>query len=161
MVIKIFTPTKYGVCKITLDEQGYKLYKTYKWTVTKSRSLFYLMRGGGYNKKSFHREFLKINKNKLLEVDHVNHDSLDNRLTNLRIGTKQLNMANQRPQNRQKASRYKGVSKGKQGKWRARIKFNQQEIHLGEFKTEEEAALAYNLKAISLFGSWAFLNEVD
>jgi hypothetical protein len=162
MIIKIFTPTKYGVCKITIDKQGYKLYKKYKWTVTKSRSLFYLMRGGGYNKESFHREVLKLNKNRMLEVDHINHDSLDNRLINLRVGTKQLNMANQRPQKIKKSSKFKGVNWSKEKeKWRARLKFNQKEIHLGYFINEIEAAKAYNVRATALFGSWAYLNEVE
>ena len=55
-------------------------------------------------------------------------------------------------------SMYKGV--WKETAWRAGIKHDAKTIHLGSFKTEEEAARAYNEKALELFGEFAKLNEI-
>jgi hypothetical protein len=52
---------------------------------------------------------------------------------------------------RQYGSKYKGVALFKRtGKWISEIKQNGQRFHLGYFKTEKEAALAYNQKAKEL-----------
>ena len=58
-------------------------------------------------------------------------------------------------------SGYTGVYQikgGKKNKWRATISYNQKTVHLGCFKTIEEAAMAYNKKASELYGSSAKLN---
>jgi hypothetical protein len=61
-------------------------------------------------------------------------------------------------------SNYAGVSREKNSNknpWRAYITFKGKHIRLGGFKTEEEAALAYDKKARELFGSVAKLNFPD
>lgn len=88
-------------------------------------------------------------KNDLREIDHINHDGLDNRFSNLRIATKAENQRNQRL--RGGTSQFKGVDWDKKdGKWRARIKNNENSFHLGLFKNEIEAAQAYDKKAREL-----------
>ena len=60
------------------------------------------------------------------------------------------------------SSQYKGVSFHKKSrKWRAEIKFNGSAIRLGHFTNEEDAARAYNAKAIELCSEFANLNPVD
>ena len=56
-------------------------------------------------------------------------------------------------------SKYIGVSKSKVSWW-ARINAKGRHIHIGSFKTEKEAALAYNVEALKYFGDKARLNEV-
>jgi AP2-like factor, euAP2 lineage len=59
---------------------------------------------------------------------------------------------------------YKGVIYIKNktmDKWRACIKINGKRISLGRYLTEKEAAIAYNKKAIELFGEFACLNSID
>jgi hypothetical protein len=96
-------------------------------------------------------------------VDHRNHLTLDNQKENLRICTPSQNQQNQR-QHVNSASKYKGVTWHKPNqKWIARIRtkdiFDQSvHIHLGCFKTEEEAALAYDKVAFKEFGKFACLN---
>jgi hypothetical protein len=72
-------------------------------------------------------------QNTSLQIDHINHIQNDNRVNNLRIVTPQENKFN----NFGKGYRLVG------NKWQARLRFNCKDIHLGYFKTEEEARNAY------------------
>jgi group I intron endonuclease len=56
-------------------------------------------------------------------------------------------------------SKYVGVNK-RNNKWRSRIHYKNKEIYLGYFFTEIEAAIAYNKKAVELFGENAKLNII-
>ena len=88
-------------------------------------------------------------------VDHINHNGLDNRRTNLRPATPSLQGANRRPQVH--SSRFKGVYR--QGKvWRAEIQINNRSHPLGQFSSEEEAARTYDDAAREAWGDYAFLN---
>jgi hypothetical protein len=91
-----------------------------------------------------------------LLVDHKNHDTLDNRRCNLRICTRSQNQANalKRPN-----SRFKGLKRAGK-KWKAEIQCDKRTYSLGTFDNEIQAALAYNKKAMELFGEFACLNKV-
>ena len=112
-----------------------------------------------------HREI--TNAPKGMQVDHINGNTLDNRKENLRVCTRSQNMMNRGKQNNNKSG-YKGVSYMKKKDpnyeypkpWRAQIKCptNQKVIHLGCYKYPEQAARAYDKKAIELFGEYAQLN---
>jgi hypothetical protein len=56
-------------------------------------------------------------------------------------------------------SNFKGVTK-QRGNWTASITKDEVVYRLGKFPTERDAAVAYNVKAIELFGEYAWLNEV-
>lgn len=94
-------------------------------------------------------------------VDHINHDRLDNRKTNLRVCTHSENLRNMKTP-ADNTSGYKGVSLLKsRDKYAAYINVNRQRHRLGYFDTPEEAARAYNAKAIELHGDFASLNSVE
>jgi hypothetical protein len=88
-------------------------------------------------------------------VDHINGDGLDNRRANLRQATHAGNMQNQRrPKNN--TSGYKGVSWHRAtGKWRAYIKRDGKQVHLGIFDTPEAAAHAYDDASRELHGAFS------
>jgi hypothetical protein len=56
-------------------------------------------------------------------------------------------------------SKYKGVSLTDDGKWVANINHQEKRMRLGLYATEDEAAKAYDTKAIELFGTYARLNN--
>lgn len=94
-----------------------------------------------------------------MQVDHINHNSLDNRKTNLRICTHAQNRMNSKKKSGT-LSKYKGVQKNYH-KWTAHIKHGQKQFYLGSFPTEEIAAMVYNNKAQELFGDFANLNIIE
>ena len=56
------------------------------------------------------------------------------------------------------SSKYKGVTKRYNG-YHAQIVSNKINHYLGTFKTEREAAWAYNKAALELFGEYACINK--
>lgn len=80
-----------------------------------------------------------------LEIDHINGDTLDNRISNLRRGTKSQNLQNMPLiSNRGRYSKYTGVSylpKKKRGC--SNIRVNGKQISIGTYKTEQEAQEKY------------------
>jgi hypothetical protein len=69
------------------------------------------------------------------ELDHININTLNNRICNLRI-------SNRIQQNQNRKS--KGYYWDKENnKWKSEIKVDVKRIHLGRFNTEEEARQAY------------------
>ena len=93
-------------------------------------------------------------------IDHIDRDTKNNSLSNLRWVTNQENMMNKTKQNNT-SSLYKGVYWHKQNKkWQSNIKFNGKSIYLGLFNSEEAAARKYDQKAIELFGEFASINNI-
>ena len=95
-------------------------------------------------------------------VDHREHadgSQTQDRLSNLRICSRQENTQNQKLSS-VNTSGYKGVYWHKtSGKLQAGITSCGRLIHLGYFTTPEEAARAYDAAAIQLFGEFALTNE--
>lgn len=89
-------------------------------------------------------------------IDHINHDTLDDRIENLRLTTRSQNMANRRAYSK---SGFKGVNAHK-SKWRARINVAGRMRNLGLYDSPEIAALVFNAAAFDLHGLNAHLNEV-
>lgn len=102
-----------------------------------------------------------------LVVDHINHDGLDNRRSNLRLATQQQNLWNAR-RKRNSSSPYKGVSERKElwrtaPAWTATIRDREtgKRVCLGTFRTAEDAARAYDKAAREMRGEFAVLNFPD
>jgi hypothetical protein len=91
-----------------------------------------------------------------LEVDHINRDRRDNRRCNLRL-TDCAGNARNCGRNRTSQQPYKGVRRlGR--RWGARLKFEGTWHCLGWFDTSDQAAVAYDLVALALYGEFAATN---
>lgn len=93
-----------------------------------------------------------------LEVDHKNHDTLDNRKNELRLATRSQNSANQIA-GKGCSSIYKGVCFNKRArKWVCSLTHEGVGFNLGYYESEEDCAKAYDLKALECWGEFAHLN---
>jgi hypothetical protein len=100
---------------------------------------------------------LIMNAPRGLDVDHANGNSLDNRRSNLRLASRSQNQAN-RPAPRNNQTGFKGVQRGRSGRYIARIQQCGKVKHIGTFTSKVEAAKAYDQHARVLYGVFAFTN---
>lgn len=120
-----------------VDDKNFKYLNQFKWWITKQ----------GYavtkiNSKMILMHRLINNTSKGFETDHINRDKLDNRQSNLRSVTKQINSFNISKQ-KNNTSGYKGVYLIKSvNKWMAQIMVNRKSIYLGLFSNIQAAVLA-------------------
>ncbi len=85
------------------------------------------------------------------EVDHINHDKIDNRLVNLREVTRSENQRN-RTRQKNNTSGFTGVYfHTTKNKWNAKIRNSGKNIHLGYFEKIKDAIKARK-KAIIKYG---------
>lgn len=91
-------------------------------------------------------------------IDHINGNTLDNRICNLRIASRTVQNHNKRK--RQGCiSDFLGVSFAKRKqKWTSTITYERKVHCLGLYSEEEEAAKAYDRKALELYGEHAQTN---
>ncbi len=95
-------------------------------------------------------------------VDHINGDELDNRRENLRHTNQSVNRLNSRKSKSGGTSKYKGVHKrDRKSPWTASIKLPEGKYkNIGSFKTEIEAARAYDAFAKATYGTDVLINGV-
>lgn len=151
---------KHGVGKFALvDDCDYERLKDYRWRFS-----------GGYATSGdvarrelghclMHRVICQTPDDLL--TDHINGNKLDNRRENLRSVNGSQNMMNTKIRRRNKVSKYKGVWLDAQAcAWCASICVDYIQISLGQYKTQREAAIAYNEAAKQYHGEYASLNEI-
>lgn len=151
-------PLSQGLVALVDDEDADLVLSAGKWSAARRRNTFYAVRqarrpdGTKYILK-MHR-FLTGHE----RTDHRNGDGLDNRRSNLRHATNAENLRN-RGATSQNTSGFKGVGLNQRsGRWRASIKIDGRQIHLGMHATPEDAARAYDAAARQHFGEFAWLN---
>lgn len=146
--IKLQNSNKEATC----DDDKYELLCQWTWFLDKDGyAVRFTTSKGKRLTMGMHRMLVKGE-----EVDHIDGDKLNNRLSNLRALTHQQNIYNNRA-HRDGSSIYKGVSR-RGNRWRAQITKNGQKIMLGNFPEERYAAYAYDIAARDLFGQHAHLN---
>jgi hypothetical protein len=137
-----------------VDQADYGMLSHWKWCTTTRE---YACRGGNYADGSpcnvkMHRQIMLPDQHQ--SIDHINGNGLDNRRENLRICTPSDNAGNGR--NRLGTSAYKGVSRDAVNrKWKSQITHAGNNRNLGRFDDSIDAALAYDLAALSVFGDFA------
>ena len=130
----------------------------YKWCANFINSKWYAVTEIDGKKAYMHRVITGAPKG--MDVDHWDHDGLNNTRKNLRVCTRSNNQGNRGMQKNNKTG-YKGVVWHKhRKKYQAQINLNHKIRYLGSFDSPIEAAIAYNEKAVELFGPFAWLNPI-
>jgi len=161
----------HGGGKVALvDDEDYEYLNHWRWYLTKDG---YAARSGVTNGRRFgcrmHRVILGLT-DPLILTDHKDRDRLNNQKSNLRTCTNIQNKWNVTARGR---SKYLGVmyqkrhfitTSGRIFDYEviiARIRVNGKYIRIGQFDTEEDAALAYNKIAKQYRGEFANLNIIN
>lgn len=141
-----------------IDNDMYAKLSKYNWRGVKAKEQWYAYCLDDKGKVIYmHRQIMGLKRKDGKEVDHINHNTLDNRKQNLRICTHAENIRNQKI--KRYSSKYKGVYWDKfNKKWKVQIMYNYKNYNLGRYILEEEAAKAYDKAAKELFGEFALLN---
>lgn len=168
----IIKSEKHGDKVCFVDDEDYNIVSKYRWVVEKGRTTFYALHSSGWHKNKgitirMHQLILGVEQRRdgkrSSPIDHKDHNGLNNQKQNISIVTNSHNAHNRRMDRGQKLVHYKGVTikRYNKKKYCARIRFNNELIHLGMFSRADEAAIAYNNAALKYFGKSAYLNEVQ
>lgn len=159
----------YSAC---IDDADYDAVSKFKWHAHVHRfpdgtvRLVYASRNvrlpkGKQSTLLLHRFLLDVTDSKI-HVDHEDHDGLNCQRYNLRITSPIHNMQN-RLHARNNTSGFKGVTYDRTKRlttnWKAAISHNNRDYAIGRFSTPLGAALAYDAKAVEMFGEFALTNE--
>ena len=133
-----------------VDDENYKWLSKFKWYAcwNKHTKSFYAVRNSKReNGKKYPIrmacEIVGLDKGDKHQADHINHITLDNQISNLRVVTRSQNQWNQK---NPKGYCFHKASK----KYLAHIRLNGRQIYLGLFHTTKKAHNAY-LKAKKVY----------
>lgn len=152
---------------VLYDEEDHPLISNYHWNVCKSgkHDLYYVRANTVINGKktsiAMHRLILGFPKYPEFQVDHINHNGLDNRRVNIRICTASENIRNRRSFGK---VQYLGVHLRKRDSGYVsygagiRPENTDQKIDLGVFTSAEKAAQVYDIAALYYHKEFANLN---
>lgn len=145
--------------KVTLiDAADFEKVGRFKWTFATAGYACRSIRRSDNSKQMvlLHRVLMDAKPEQ--DIDHINHDGLDNRRSNLRLCSTSENLRNARAK-RNGVSKYKGVCWDKSRScWKSEIRITHKRKYIGRFCSEEEAAKAYDKAARFYFGEFAYLN---
>ncbi len=160
------------------DDDDYEMLSKYKWHVALNCENYFAVTTIKENGKWTARQMTHLIKPDIKRILHINGNRLDNRKENLikynifkggRIGGKRNDVGSK--YSKANASKYIGVFRGVSNRKignktysaiiiKAVIQVNKNKVYIGQFKTEIEAAMAYNKWAVQNIGSDAPLNII-
>ena len=147
-----------------VDDEDFVWLSQWKWQAVTFHNpdQWYAMRTDytGERKRGIYMHRALLGKRAGPQTDHLNRNGLDNRKKNLASCIHQANRFN--TDREDLTSKFFGVYFNSLRKtWHAQIQRAGKTKHLGTFKTELDAARAYNMEAFEIHGANARLNHVD
>lgn len=150
--------------EILVDDWNYEWLMEYSWCINEPKKYGYYYATAYHKRVDGKNKLIKMHRLILgltdpnIKVDHKDRNGLNNQEQNIRPCTQSQNSCNKN-QFKTFTSKYIGVSwKKKNNKWCVQISVNSKKIYIGLFKTEIEAALAYDEAAKIYHGEFANLN---
>ncbi len=147
-----------------VDDEDYESISKHKWCASWNRysKTFYAVRHTrGQESKCviMHRQILRATKGQ--EVDHRDHDGLNNQRSNIRLCSRTENMHNL-TKHADGSSPFKGVILDKRsGCWESKMMCRKKRIWLGCFGNPLLAAMVYDAGARKFYGDFAKTNFFD
>lgn len=141
------------------DLEDYDKIKDICWYSDKNDYVVGMIKNSKENKYiSLHRLIMNANKNEI--VDHIKHNKLDNRKTELRIGTQKQNTRNVTPRKNTK-TKVTGVSiDSRNDKYVSEIHVDKKKISLGRFDNLQDAIIARRNAEDRYFKEWSYNNSM-
>jgi len=130
-----------------VDDEDFEKVICHKWFASwnKGTKSFYAIRRSTLNGKkiavSMHRYLLGLEYGDKLQVDHSNHDTLDNRRCNITVVDRRKNHHNRRDQSNLGPGIFYSKACPK-NPFRVQVRHNRKRLHVGYFSSQEEAVLA-------------------
>lgn len=151
---EVITLTNKDHKQVIVDKEFFDELSKYKWHENPY--------GYAYNDTlGFMHRYIMSNPCREFDIDHINHNKLDNRKCNLRLATRQQNCWNASGYKNSK-SKFKGVYYRdfvKKPYYEACSCWEGKHVSIGCYVNELEAACAYNLWAKEHFKEFAYLNN--
>lgn len=152
-IMKIYNINGKEIAETLIDINDVEKIKLYKWALSGGR-IKYVTSINNDHQLLLHRLIMNANDNQM--VDHINHNTLDNRKSNLRLSNNITNHQNMKIRSNN-TSGVPGVGWSKKyNKWRSRIKVNKKEIHLGYFDDFNEAVKVRKEAEQKYFGEYSY-----
>ena len=140
-----------------VDDEDYLWLNQWRWGYDRGYATRRISIGKGKQIR-IHMHRLVNNTPNNTDTDHKDLNPLNNQQHNLRNCTNAQNQWNRKIQ-KNGSSQYRGVGFIKRkSPWQASIRFYGKLIHIGTFALEKDAAIAYDRKAVELFGEFARIN---
>ena len=144
-LIDLYDKTGNVVAQTIIDTEDLEKVKFTKWKLSGSGYAINTPKFSGHSK---HMSSVILRTDEF--VDHIDHNALNNKKSNLRVCTNSQNQMN---------ADHKGVTTTANGKFYAHIKINQKMINLGVYVFEEEALFARWYAETLLFKNFKYPKE--
>lgn len=142
--------------RIIIDEQDFSMCRQYRWHIEKYRNRTMQYGAAIVNGKVLRIHRLVMQAPSQMQVDHINHNGLDNRRCNLRVCSNRDNNCNKDFANCVRASQLGTGIRQINGRYYARIMVYKKEIALGGYATLEEAKSARAQAERKYFGKFKY-----